>query len=147
MRAVLLLPLCLAACAAPAEPGAADAGSPLARLVLPRLGDLNQPLAFDASHSQSPAGILTHRRFSFGDGAALQDSGEGEVVVRHAYAQEGVFAISLEVEDVQGRSARVQGQLTVRQNTPLCHADSDCQPLDRCIESLCNTEISSGGPP
>jgi len=115
---------------------------PVARLALPRFGDPNAPLLFDASASLSPGGSITHYRFTPGDGTARIDSGAPRV--RHAYAAEGVFAVSLEVEDVQGRSARADGQITVRTAAPTCRNDLDCTGLDTCQESRCT---ALWGPP
>lgn len=114
----ILLRLCLLSCVALAAACGADAAvpppaptqPPLAHLSLPRLGSPAVALLFDAGLSQSPGGTLSHYRLTFGDGSARVDSGTPRV--RHVYASEGVFAVQLEVEDLSGRTARVQGQIT-----------------------------------
>ena len=134
----------LVSCAGTAdEPAAATPLPPLARLSLPRFSAPAAVTPFDAARSQSPGGVLTHYRFSYGDGSALDDRGAPSAT--HTFAQEGVFAVALEVQDAQGRTARAQGQITIRQNPPACTSASDCQPPDACVSSRCTATV--GSPP
>lgn len=145
-RALRLLSLAwlaaLAACGGDAaEPPAAPAQPPLARLTVPRLGDPGAGLTFDAGGSQSPGGQLLHWRFSFGDGTPALDAGAPRV--KHAYPAEGVFAVAVEVEDLAGRTARAQGTVTVRLGAPACTRDEQCSAADVCRDGRCATTFAS----
>ena len=139
---VLCSALAAAGCgSALSETGPAGGGAPLARLRVPRQGEPGAQLLFDASNALSPGGALLHWRFSFGDGTALVDAGVPRL--HHSYAAEGVYQVALEVEDLLGRKARVQSQLTVRSGAPVCHVDADCAAGDLCQEARCTTEVGS----
>ena len=127
----------------PAEATAMAAQAPLARLRVPRLGEPGAQLLFDASDAVSPGGALLHWRFSFGDGTALVDAGAPRL--HHVYAAAGIYAVSVEVEDLVGRRARAEGQVTVRSGAPVCLTDADCAAGDRCQEARCTTEVGSRG--
>lgn len=142
MRIVAPILLALAACGPGQEPPLAAPGAPVARLVLPRFGAPAEALPADAGRSLSPGGALTHYRFTFGDGTAQADSGTPRLL--HAYAQEGIYDVALEVQDAQGRTARAQGQLAVRQSPPACTADAECDAPDVCTASRCT---ATWGPP
>src|SRR5438105_2163783 len=119
------------------------AGPPVARLLLPRFAAPGAAIPLDGSPSWSPGGALQHWRFEPGDGTPAIDS--GNATAAHAFAAEGVFQISLEVEDLSGRTARAQGQLTVRTAPPACAADTDCGTgFDTCVRGRCT---ALWGPP
>ena len=122
------------------EPAPAAVQPPLARLLLPRFGDPAVELGFDAGASQSPGGSLTRYRFTFGDGSPLVEAGTPRV--RHTYGAEGVYAVLLEVVDLQGRAARASGQVTVRVGAPVCTKDEDCATPDVCREARCSTTVA-----
>jgi hypothetical protein len=126
------------------EPAPAPAQPPIARLRLPRLGAPGASLLVSAADSQSPGGELSHFRFTFGDGASQLDS--GAPLVRHGWAAEGVFAVSLQVEDLQGRRDRVDATIAIRASPPPCATDADCDAGDLCVESNCTTEVESDRP-
>ena len=136
-RLLCLAALCLAACSSgDAEPPVQPPGPPVARLVLARFAAPGEALVLDGTRSLSPGGALVHFRFQPGDGSALLDSGAGRAT--HVYASEGVFQISLEVEDLQDRHARATGQLTVRSAPPGCQRDADCGAgFDTCVQARC----------
>ena len=141
-RGPLVLLVSLAACGPAHEPLAAPPGPPIARLALPRFGAPGEALPASAAASQSPGGALAHYRFRFGDGTAQTDSGVPRL--GHAWAQEGVYAVEVEVEDEQGRLARAQGQLTIRVSPPTCGSDAACEPPDSCLAARC---IATWGSP
>ena len=126
---------------ASSESGPVFTQAPLSRLRVPRLGAPGAQLLFDGSDALSPGGALLHWRFSFGDGSPLADAGVPRL--HHAYAAEGVYQVALEVEDLLGRKARAQGQVTVRGGAPVCRVDFDCAPGDLCQEARCTTEVGS----
>ena len=117
------------------------AQAPLARLRVPRLADPRSQVLFDGGDAVSPGGALLHWRFSFGDGSPVVDVGVPRL--HHTYAAEGVFAVSLEVEDLLGRKARAATQVTVRTGAPVCLVDGDCAAGDLCREARCTTEVGS----
>ena len=117
------------------------AQAPLARLRVPRLADPQAQVLFDGSDSVSPGGALLHWRFDFGDGTPVLDAGAPRL--HHSYPAEGVYAVSLEVEDLLGRRARAATQVTVRTGAPVCRVDSDCAAGDLCREARCTTEVGS----
>lgn len=117
------------------------AQAPLARLRVPRLVDPRSQVLFDGGDAVSPGGALLHWRFDFGDGSPVVDAGAPRL--HHTYAAEGVFAVSLEVEDLLGRKARAATQVTVRTGAPVCLVDADCAAGDLCREARCTTEVGS----
>ena len=131
----------LSACGGSSTAVTAPVQAPLARLRLPHFGDPGAQLLFDASDAESPGGALLHWRFSFGDGTALVDAGLPRV--HHSYAAEGIFQVSLEVEDLLGHKARASTQLTVRLGAPVCVVDTDCAAGDLCREARCTSEVGS----
>jgi len=136
--------LCIAlagACGGAATDPTLVAQAPLARLRVPRLADPASQVLFDGGDAESPGGALLHWRFDFGDGTPVVDAGLPRV--HHSYAAEGVFAVSLEVEDLLGRKARAATSLTVRAGAPVCLADTDCAAGDLCREARCTTEVGS----
>jgi Cys-rich repeat protein len=58
--------------------------------------------------------------------------------VKHAFDAEGVYRVTLEVTDLLGRTARADGQLTVRPGAPACAEDAECQDVDRCLDGRCS---------
>jgi Cys-rich repeat protein len=137
LRVLLALCLVVTACSSSDAPlPVQPPGPPIARLLLPRAAAPGEPLPLDGSESLSPGGALLHFRFEPGDGSALDDSGAPRV--RHSYAAEGIYSVSLEVEDLEGRRARADGRLTVRAAPPRCAADSDCAGFDVCREARCS---------
>ncbi len=111
-------------------PDPAATHAPLARLWLPHFGAPTDPLSFTATDSVSAGGAIAHYKFDFGDGSASLD--QGSPIATHAYASEGVYAVQLTVVDLDGKSATVQGQLTVRTDPPSCTQDSDCSAAQKC---------------
>ena len=138
---VALLAALACGCGGSATDPTLVAQAPLARLRLPRLADPQSQVLFDGSDAESPGGALLHWRFDFGDGTALLDAGAPRV--HHSYASEGVYAVSLEVEDLLGRKARAATQVTVRTGAPVCLVDGDCAAGDLCREARCTTEVGS----
>ncbi len=61
----------------------------------------------------------------------------------YTYAADGVFAVQLTVIDIEGNSATVQSELTVRDDPPACSTDSDCDPGERC-QLIRFAEVGSG---
>ncbi len=139
LAAVLLAPL--AGCGGTASDPTLVAQAPLARLRVPRLADPQSQVLFDGGDAVSPGGALLHWRFDFGDGTPVVDAGAPRL--HHTYAAEGVFAVSLEVEDLLGRKARAATQVTVRAGAPVCLVDRDCAAGDLCREARCTTEVGS----
>lgn len=133
--------LCAAGCGGTTDPAPLVAQAPLARLRVPRLADPQSQVLFDGSDAQSPGGALLHWRFDFGDGSPVIDAGAPRL--HHTYTAEGVYAVSLEVEDLLGRKARAATQVTVRTGAPVCLVDRDCAAGDLCREARCTTEVGS----
>jgi PKD domain len=142
----LLLLLCCYACGGTSAPAAVapQPQPPLSRLRLPRFAEPQAPVLFDGSDALSPGGALLHYRFSFGDGSAQVDAGTARL--HHAYAAEGVYAVSLDVEDLQGRTASCAATLTIRSGAPACATDADCSAGDLCRETRCTTSHCSNPP-
>jgi chitodextrinase len=65
------------------------------------------PLAFDASGSSSPAGLVSHV-WDFGDGI-----GGSGVAVQHVYAVAGTYVVRLTVTDTKGQTAWSTQRVTV----------------------------------
>ena len=145
LRSLLLFAAALlalaAACGGTAQDPVLVAQAPLARLRVPRLADPLSQVLFDGGDAESPGGALLHWRFDFGDGAPVLDAGAPRV--HHAYAAEGVYAVSLEVEDLLGHKARAATTVTVRTGAPVCRVDTDCAAADLCREARCTTEVGS----
>jgi parallel beta-helix repeat protein len=83
--------------------------SPLASFsftpVSPQAGD---EVTFDASASHDPDGSITSYRWDFGDGV----EGAGEIV-KHVFAQEGTYTVTLTVTDNSGLSKSLSKEVTV----------------------------------
>jgi WD40 repeat protein len=73
--------------------------------VSPKAGD---EVTFDASASHDPDGSITSYRWDFGDGV----EGAGEIV-KHVFAQEGTYTVTLTVTDNSGLSKSLSKEVTV----------------------------------
>lgn len=124
-----------------ALPPPAPLQPPLARLWLPVFGAPESALLFDASDSQSPGGELAQYVLDFGDGSPAQV--QASPIAHYTYAADGVYAVQLTVIDIEGNSATVQSELTVRDDPPTCSTDSDCDTGERC-QLICFAEVGSG---
>ncbi|MBS2025406.1 MAG: PKD domain-containing protein [Deltaproteobacteria bacterium] len=124
------------------QPEPAATQPPIARLVIPHFAELNGSTLLDGALSQSPGGTLTHYRFTIGDAQANTiDSGAPRLA--YTFTAEGVVAVQLEVTDLQGRTARVQGTVTVRVGAPVCSTDADCTTPEVCEASYCAVTLAS----
>lgn len=76
-------------------------GEPIASVVLsPPAVTLGESIQFDASGSIDPDGTIVSYTWNFGDGATATEN-----IVNHAYTTDGIFKVSLVVEDNNGNKS------------------------------------------
>ena len=66
------------------------------------------PVAFDGSASNDPDGAIAAYRWDFGDGA-----GGAGVAPSHAFREPGLYAVTLEVTDLEGRTAEASQMVSI----------------------------------
>ena len=71
-------------------------------------------VAFDASASSSPNGLIVDYAWAFGDGT----TGSGSVV-SHAYAAKGIYEVTLEVRDETGKTAERTKSIEALNRAPI----------------------------
>ncbi len=74
----------------------------------------NEPIAFNASGSYDPDGYVAVHFWNFGDGANATG-----VTVSHAYADDGVYIVTLIVTDDDGATATANATKTVLNRSPI----------------------------
>lgn len=85
---------------------------------------------FDASNSTDDDGSLVEYRWSFGDGA----TGTG-VTPQHAYDADGVFQVTLTVEDDQGAESSITHDVDVTNQSPTAAFTLDLQGDEASVDA------------
>jgi PKD repeat protein len=86
---------------------------PVAKGTISKLeAKVNESITFDASDSFDPDGQITQYLWNFGDGGT-----SAQKIATHAYAQAGIYALTLTVTDNQGATGQATGQITVTSGT------------------------------
>ena len=73
-----------------------------------------EAICFDASGSYDPDGVIVDYLWDFGDG----NSASG-IIVNHAYADDGIYTVTLEVVDDDGASASSTSTKTILNRAPV----------------------------
>jgi len=112
----------------------------------PSEGSAPLSVAFDASDSYDPDGLVASYRWSFGDGT----SGSG-MVAAHTYEQPGTYTVQLTVEDRRQAMSTASGEIVARAGTnyaiiigiaayaritPLDYTDDDAESVAQRLASL-----------
>ena len=91
---------------------------PIANIVFPDKGYINEIITFSASRSYDPDDDPLEYYWSFGDGET-----SSRETVNHAYAYPGDYIVTLEVTDSDGASDKIQGKIKISNRAPVANID------------------------
>lgn len=111
--------------------------SPVARLLWPQIWAQDEAAPFDASESDDANGPLSRIAINFGDGSVEQESDDG--YFQHLYPAPGTFEVRLIVEDEEGFSAELLGDIVIVEelDKPSCSCDLPCFEPGLCTRDGC----------
>jgi hypothetical protein len=116
--------------------------APVARLVVPQLWPLSQPVTADGSLSSDVDGDSLTFSVDWGDGtpSAKDDNG----IAEHTYQAPGTYAVELTVEDPDGVPARASADVViVDEASTACSCDVACFDEAVCTQRGCLLFASS----